>query len=270
MKKSTKKRGRPVIIKPYIGAFIKSKVEGEKRKPEAERMPRKVLAHEVQKKLKQLGVQNLPKLSTLEKRISAYSKDTGSEQDKPWSVSAMATYDIPPETLPIILKVWSQIMEKAPKLVAQAMTIRIARWIGRLYYVFKEQMPVDMKEIPEDERTKVDSWLPGIYLYALIYAHFEQVIELLGGYPSTYNDTAVIWIGDAQLAGNEELERKLEESVLGLSADHKLLSRMVEILHPALNLWGDVMMRGRRGGKKAASQGKRPGHGAKLPNTNGR
>ena len=54
MEKSIKKRGRPAI-KPYIKAFIASKVYDEQRKYLKERIPPKVLAYEIHKALIEQG-----------------------------------------------------------------------------------------------------------------------------------------------------------------------------------------------------------------------
>ena len=199
---------------------------------------------------------NFPSISTVSKELKGLrDKDAARSPeskglDAPWNVVAMAKYDIPPEVLPIILKLWSQIMEKAPELATEVLTIRIARWIGRLYYVFKEQMPLFLKGIPEDKRAKADNWLIFLLLYAGLYAHHEKVIELVG-YPSTYEDASALWWRDAELAGNEELADKLREG-LGDFPDFHLLRKVDKRLWPITTLMGK-------------SQGKRPRHGVKLP-----
>jgi hypothetical protein len=250
MAKITKKRGRPAILSPAIKAFIKAKVLREKSKPEAERMSRTMLANIILAELKEFHddkgrrlLKTLPLPSTVEKEISKCDVNE-SELDKPWSIVAIGTMgknDIPSEALPAILEIWSRvyelsIREKRPELIARRMTIRIARWIGRLYHVFKDGMPLGMEEIPQDKRADPDYWLDGLYLYAVICACYERVTELIGEYPNTYDDLQPYWLFDAELAGSQRLSNRIKKDVLKLRADQKLGRAIVKSLRDGLEL----------------------------------
>lgn len=219
-------------VTPEIEHFIADIYEGNPQiKPSEAR--KSLLAVMRERGLNESFGSDFPSPSTVSKELKSLRERNEARSpeskglDKPWSVTAMAESDIPPETLPVILKLWLQFPE--------LMTIRIVRWIGRLYYVFKEQMPLSMKGIPEDKRAKDDNWLFLLLLYAGLYAHHEKVIELVG-YPSTYEDASVLWRRDAELAGDEELADKLSEG-LGDFPDFHLLRKTDKKLWPTTPLY---------------------------------
>jgi len=197
-----------------------------------------------------------PDISTISKRLKALREidEQRSSQskglDEPWSIAAMADYDIPPETLPVILKVWSTVLslvfrdsggDNDLELATDYMTVRLAQWIARLYYVFREQMPLFMKGIPEDKLTNPDSWLIYLLLYAVKYAQYERLIELIG-YPSKSEVVTVLWPLDAELAGNKDLADKLGEG-LGGFPDFRLLSKL-DMSKLDKGLWPTIVKRG--------------------------
>jgi hypothetical protein len=247
MARIVKKRGRRPILTPSIKAFIKAKVLQENSKPEAERISRTMLANIILEGLKGLCddkgrrlLRTLPLLSTVEKEISKCDKND-SELDKPWCVTAISIskYDIPSEALPAILQIWSKIYElsireRRPELITERMTIRIARWIGRLYHVVREGLPLGWEDIPQDKRADPDLWLPDLYFEAVLYARYERIMELIGKYPDTYYDIQAYWLHDAELAGSDWLSNRIKKDILKLGADQKLLDTIVRSLGEGL------------------------------------
>jgi len=192
----------------------------------------KVTAKEVRKKVRDkleemYTVKNLPSdwpgVSAVGKIITAIKKkmtQLGPDpEDRPWSVLALAIYDIPPEVLPTLLKYWAQsmktawkvdqlkpsnaehakILEEAKQLGAlQPLTIRQAKWIGRLYHIYKERM---------NERDKFGE--RGLHAAAMNYANYERIMSLVGEYPEKPEDMRWVWQEDAllyyELTSDDEL-----------------------------------------------------------------
>lgn len=139
MKKIAKKRGRPAT-NSYIEGIIATRVRDDERELPDKRMPTKVLAGEIQREIKREIGQNgklkgerLPKLSTLEKKISKYRSKYRKgvfDEDKPWSLASLREYPlIPPEALPTLLQLWIYMLDEEDLV----MTIREAKWAARFY-----------------------------------------------------------------------------------------------------------------------------------------
>jgi hypothetical protein len=126
MKKGIGKRGRPPI-KPWVESFIASMVLSERDKLPEERMPVKVLASEIQKRIRYRGEQP-PELSTLEKRISTY-RNRPDPECEPWNIF-MRDDSIPPEALPKVVAASKRAREDHP--YWRYLSIRQAKWIARL------------------------------------------------------------------------------------------------------------------------------------------
>lgn len=62
--------------------------------------------------------------------------------DEPWNTASLDGHPIPPDTLPVVLKVWKAYVEKGRNL-----TIRQAKWVSRLSYVVS-----DTEELAETAR----------------------------------------------------------------------------------------------------------------------
>lgn len=97
-------------------------------------------------------------------------------EDRPWSVSALADYGIPPEVLPIAMKAWAKALEDDNPL-----TIRQVKWIARLYYLLKDK---DTDLLAER---------------ALEYASLEKAIKATRTYPDKAQDSWWLWFRDAIL-----------------------------------------------------------------------
>ncbi len=57
------------------------------------------------------------------------------KMDKPWTLASVERYPIPPEALPIVMRVWKQQLNWF-----EPFTIRQAKWVGRLYKVIPEDL----------------------------------------------------------------------------------------------------------------------------------
>jgi hypothetical protein len=145
-----------------------------------------------------------PSLAAVQKVIREYKLNQQDDpRDKPWSIATMAQYNIPPETLPVILKVWAYLekkldLEQRKLWLTKVMTIRVAQWIARLYYVFVEQFTRGKQ--PLATLLSDDPIL--LLLLAAQYAHVERIVQLLG-YPESYEDMLTLWKPDTELASEK-------------------------------------------------------------------
>ncbi len=106
-----------------------------KRALEYPRRPRTEVAHDLQKHLKANG-HEVPELEVLERKISYYrNNETASLLDQPWSISTLPKYEIAPQSLPVVLKLFVERLRSD----SVHITIREALWIGRLAFIFKDE-----------------------------------------------------------------------------------------------------------------------------------
>jgi hypothetical protein len=105
-------------------------------------------------------------------------------EDRPWSVSVLADYDIPPEALPVVMNAWAKaLVEDAP------LTIRQVKWIVRLYCIYPGLKDINLKHINMNYLT----------VRASEYADREKAIKLTGAYPEKPQNMRWLWFGDAWL-----------------------------------------------------------------------
>lgn len=102
--------------------------------------------------------------------------------DRPWSLWDVMEYSIPSDALPAVLELW------ADQLInGQPITIREARWIATLHYVFKDRYT------QEDYRKAFNTLL----MMARHYAVHEKSAKLLREHPSKPEDMWFRWYVDA-------------------------------------------------------------------------
>jgi len=137
---------------------------------------RRALAVEVQRLLIDMGEvteERPPSLDTLEKMISS-ARNSNDPEDSPWSVSALANFDLPPEVLPIVMKAWAKaLLDDTP------LTIRQVKWIAHLYCILGN--------------------IDGLIKKASEYASREKAIKLTGAYPDKPQKMRWLWWGDTLL-----------------------------------------------------------------------
>lgn len=113
-----------------------------------------------------------PSLSTVQKELAAINRknkgETENPLDLPWSIATLAEYEMPPDTLPAILKVQELIEGRARERAvgdndrSWRLTIRQARWTSRLCYMFS------------------DDDIATLAFAARMYARMERIRETLG------------------------------------------------------------------------------------------
>ncbi len=134
-----------------------------------------------------------PTVETMEKLISKIRNDRDS-QDRPWSVAALADYEIPPEALPVVMNAWSKALGQETPL-----TIRQVKWIARLYYFLRNKSTDSLIE------------------QALEYARRERILRLTKAYPDKPGDAWQLWFSDAitylHATGDDSMLRRCIESM---------------------------------------------------------
>lgn len=120
-------------------------------------------AKEVQDKVNILLQGKGPGLSAIQKKLTKLRNSEAKERlnplDKPWCIGTVSQFDIAPEALPVVLKIWkmSLLLE-----IEQPFIIRQAMWMARIYKFFPSRDIVTL------------------YNYATLYARREHACELLG------------------------------------------------------------------------------------------
>jgi hypothetical protein len=118
----------------------------------------KEVKNEVQSRLKYLGHQakpDWPGISTVQielKKIREERENGPLPIDGPWSIGSLAKYDIPSEAVSKVLEI------QAIRATHEPLTIREAKWIGRLYSVTDEIME--------------------LAVWAAMYANEEKICDL--------------------------------------------------------------------------------------------
>jgi len=121
------------IVTDEIAAFI-AHVYDQHRTWKAKEVQREV-SYLLRKKNPQLP-KGWPGLSAVQKVLAKLRKpQPPNPQDEPWSMASLEKYPIPPEALPTVYKAWLYCNVEAD----MPFTIRQAKWIVRLYHLFKEQ-----------------------------------------------------------------------------------------------------------------------------------
>ena len=124
-----------------------------------------------------------PALSYIQKALIKIRKNESElsldPEDRPWSVAALADYDIPPEALPVVMNVWAKAL-----VYDRPLTIRQVKWIARLCYIYKGETDISLEYLTAK---------------ASNYANKEKSIKLTGAYPDKPQNMRWLWFGDAFL-----------------------------------------------------------------------
>lgn len=172
---------------PKIKGWIKWYIRTEALKNHAE--PRDSAAERIETYLD--GKEPVPSRDTINKMISS-ARNSDDLEDSPWSVSALADYDIPAEALLAVMNAWAKaLVDDKP------LTIRQAKWVARLHCVLGN--------------------IDGLIESALEYANLEKAIKLTGAYPDKPQNMSWLWFGDAilylALTGDDSLLRLVMKSM---------------------------------------------------------
>jgi hypothetical protein len=119
------------------------------------------------------------KLSTIQREVAAFRRKNregtapilGKGVDRPWSISTLEKYPISGDSLRLVFECYRDrldrhIQNRTEESVKQLLTIREAKWMGRLYPVVSSLI---------DKETNL---LESLAYWAYRYADFEQCQEL--------------------------------------------------------------------------------------------
>ena len=99
---------------------------------DSKNMPRRALAVRLQDIIEKMG-EISPTEDTLVKLISEARNQQPSELDQPWSIGACAEYNIPPDTIPTLIKLQKLKATNDKEVSLGEISIREAQWVARLY-----------------------------------------------------------------------------------------------------------------------------------------
>jgi hypothetical protein len=151
-------------------------------------MPRRALAVRLQELIERMGEVS-PTEDTLARMISEARNKQPSELEKPWSIGACAQYNIPPDIIPILIKIQKLKAVEDEEGSLGEITIREARWIAQLYPAAE---PLISKLAFGDDRKLL--WL--LFL-ASSYAQRERVSEQISKqYPNTSDLDRLYFAGE--------------------------------------------------------------------------
>jgi len=129
-------RGTRANIPPRSRAHINARATAYPR------IQRTELAKKLQAELEAMQF-DVPEIEVLERMISKFRKGNGHPKDKPFYLGALVDYPIPPEALPMVLRVWAKRLEEAKPnkdgfSFQMSFTIRDALWVSRLSHLDKD------------------------------------------------------------------------------------------------------------------------------------
>ncbi len=158
-------------------------------------MPRRALAVRLQDLIERMGEVS-PTEDTLARMISEARNKQPSELEKPWSIGACVYYNIPPDIIPILVRL--QKLKAADEEGSSGeITIREARWIARLYPAAK---PLSSKIAISSDRG-----LWWLYFIARGYVQRERVSEQMNEqYPNT-SDLDRLYFGSEDFLSDDAL-----------------------------------------------------------------
>jgi len=142
---------------------------------------------------------NWPSKSTVEKEVrrlrASEAQPLLDEQDQPWSLVAVAGYEVPPDALPIVFEACAERLAAGTPL-----TIREAQWVARLSHVFADRQL--------------------LVHHACSYARLEQAVWANGRYQASRETCErLLWALDTLAYTHKEprstnVEQKLRERYL--------------------------------------------------------
>jgi hypothetical protein len=137
-----KRRGRPAISQDVMD-FMEDRIYADMAQPEWQQV--KVLAYQIHEALKEAKQKHskyskwkIPAVSTIKKKISE-TREAPNPEEQPWDILRLGDkeYPIPSEAIPLILRLWVGKREQ----LGRYLTVREARWAGRLYALAKDVSP---------------------------------------------------------------------------------------------------------------------------------
>lgn len=145
------------------------------------------LHKQMEKKGRQDWPPNWPGISAVQKELEKFRKNHKGvdDEDKPWGCIALASYPLPPDTLPVVYRVWASAL-----LNGKPLTIRQAKWVSLLSHIY----------VGKYEKCNInDDVMEALRSTACQAAAQEKVLKLTGGLPSRHSDMTWYWLEDARL-----------------------------------------------------------------------
>ncbi len=156
---------------------------------DSKNMPRRALAVRLQDLIEKMG-EISPSEETLMRMISQARNQQPSELDQPWSIGACEQYNIPPDIIPVLVRMQQFRARSEFKVLQQELTIREARWFARLHPVVET---LTRKQFPYDPEARLQ-FLP---LIVSCYVQRERVSELMNEqYPDTSELDRIYFINE--------------------------------------------------------------------------
>jgi hypothetical protein len=188
----TEKTGRG----PKISREVRQLIIGQAIH-DSKNMPRRALALRLQDIIEKMG-EISPTEDTLARLISEARNKQPSELDQPWSIGANAQYNIPPDIIPVLIRLQRFRRTNQRKGGWGELTIREARWFARLYPVAE---PIGNKTLIDDNGRL---WL--LSLIVSCYVQRERISEQMNEqYPNT-SELDRLFFANEDVLSNNSLE----------------------------------------------------------------
>jgi hypothetical protein len=202
----TEKTGRG----PNISNEVKRLIIGQAIH-DSKNMPRRALAIRLQDLIEKMG-EISPTEETLIRMISEARNQQQSELDQPWSIGACGSYNIPPDIIPVLIRLQKLKASGDKECLLGEITIREAQWVTRLYPVAE---PLINKAFGEREGR-----LRLLSLIVSCYVQRERVSKQMNEqYPNT-SELDRIYFANEDILNNTFVEgwwdtfpRELQQSV---------------------------------------------------------
>lgn len=164
---------------------------------DSKNMPRRALAVRLQELIEEMGEVS-PTEETLIRMVSEARNKQASELDQPWSIGACAQYNIPPDIVPVLVKLQKLKASSDKESQPGEITIREAQWVARLYPVAE---PVINKAFINDDGRL---WLLSIIVSS--YVQRERVSEQMNEQHPNTSDLDRLYFANEGLLSENSLE----------------------------------------------------------------
>ncbi len=177
----------------------------------------KEVKDEVQRRLRRLGHQpnpNWPGISAIQIELKRMRDDRGKGPlpiDSPWSIGRLAEYDIPSEAVSKVLEI------QAIRAAHDPLTIREAKWVGRLHTVTENLMKLAIWAALYAEREKACE-LANVEKDTsdLDSVMRSKLVTVIGYFPWLFGKT---WVPDSYKKQAAEAQTLDYEKIWGLNLD---------------------------------------------------
>jgi hypothetical protein len=156
---------------------------------DSKNMPRRALAVRLQDLIEKMG-EISPTEETLMRMISEARNRQPSELDQPWSIGACEQYNIPPDIIPLLIRIQQLRARSEFKILQRKLTIREAQWFTRLH-------PVAESLIRNLHPDDYEARLGFLSIIVSNYVRRERISELMNEqYPDTSELDMIYFISE--------------------------------------------------------------------------